>query len=353
MTQNHFKILGFYQLIFMILLLLGAHAFAASETGGADTGGGNTINGIIIENYQQATEELDGWNGAQKIIQDIKQDIPKFGRALEERARELRWYILPTRLDQLPASITHIGARSEQMAVHIRGEIYIDAELWNAPDMTSAKKTAFILHEIILAQYFYIKNDSTLKYKKIQEALSMSDMRVISDLVTSYKSGQMNELQSELHARNYGYYLSTNVAQRYIALTLENLAYSQSICEKENSPRLSQVAQPLEILNLVYFNDPVPYGSDRSSEILSNQKLFQKQDELITPLFLLWSDIISGIYPDHYKMAPTRYSLSGPRLFEQVFSNQNSSEWDQLEGEKACRKLRIFNLRTLQINLTI
>ena len=325
-----------------------------AHAGGADTGGGNTVNGIIIENFQMATYELEGWNLVEEKIELIKNDIPLFGAELEKRSDELRWYILPTKFEELPSSITQIGVSTDQMAIHKNGEVYLDGDRWNDPQMSADKKAALILHEIVLKEYFKIKNDNSHKYPGLQRRLSMSDMRRISKLVVSYQSNDMVELQKELSLRNYGYYVSRNIAEKYLNFVDATIRQTAAIyCEGERTPLISGLSVALSKLNIVFFNSPVPYGGrakvDEKTPI-GTQRLFQKQDNLMTPLFLIWASLVENYFSKNFLMLPTKYNLHGESFFDQAYPGKSGTQWDLDEGRATCERLESFHIDNFEFN---
>lgn len=318
-----------------------------SITGGSEgTGGGNTINGRPIEHYQKDTSELDVASDVEAKLQLISNDIPRFGRALEDRVAETKWYILPARLVELPLTITKIGIKTDQTAIQVSKEVYIDEKKWNL--MGRSEKTELVLHELVLAQYLWLKKKPSTIFTAITQALSMSDMRRISKLVSGYATTDAVLLGDELMKRNFGYYLTRPERADRIARVGGELKAFLSMCGNPN-PQLSLLTILLQDFYMEY-RARYAYANSFSAlpESASAQQQFEKMWKLQSMFAPSWS-ALADIYPEQLISAKVAVDGDNNDLFEIIFPGVKNSSADAKMGKTACEKLRTFDYNKLLI----
>jgi len=122
-----------------------------SEDGGADVGGGNAIQGKMIEEYQvDVTEILEYQEAILPIIKTLQAQFPDLAADFLHIARARKWYIVPADLKSLDALKIGIPLeiQTEQVALHTPEKIFIDRRRWEV--MSSSSKSYLILHEIVM-----------------------------------------------------------------------------------------------------------------------------------------------------------------------------------------------------------
>ena len=122
-----------------------------SEAGGADVGGGNAIQGKMIEEYQvDVAEILEYQETMLPIIKTLQIEFPDLAADFLHIARARKWYIVPVDLKSLDALKIGIPLeiQTEQVALHTPEKIFIDRRRWEG--MSSSSKSYLILHEIVM-----------------------------------------------------------------------------------------------------------------------------------------------------------------------------------------------------------
>lgn len=122
-----------------------------SEAGGADVGGGNSIQGKMIEEYQvDVTEILEYQEAILPIMKILQGQFPDLAADFLHIAHARKWYIVPADLKSLDALKIGIPLeiQTEQVALHTPEKIFIDRRRWEV--MSSTSKAYLLLHEIVM-----------------------------------------------------------------------------------------------------------------------------------------------------------------------------------------------------------
>ena len=121
------------------------------EVGGADVGGGNAIQGKMIEEYQISVSEVFEYQETIfPIIRVLQSYFPSLAGDFLHIIEARKWYVVPVdlkTLDPLKIGIP-FEFKTEQAALHTPEKIFIDKRIWD--QMSSASKSYLLLHEIIM-----------------------------------------------------------------------------------------------------------------------------------------------------------------------------------------------------------
>jgi hypothetical protein len=129
----------------LLLLLLTVNAVA--ESGDKVGGGGNTINGHLIEEYAIDAHSIASYKkNIVPIIQLAGKRIEGIDSKLQSIFDKKTWYMLPVHLKELPRSVTGLPAASDQTVVQTADSVWIDATEFQA--MSEYSQTLMLLHEM-------------------------------------------------------------------------------------------------------------------------------------------------------------------------------------------------------------
>lgn len=121
------------------------------EAGGADVGGGNSIHGKMIEEYQVSiAETIEYQESIFPIMKVLQSKFPELAADFLHIAEARQWYIVPVdlkTLDPLKIGIP-FGFKTEQAALHTPEKIFIDRRIWEK--MSAVSRQVLILHEIVM-----------------------------------------------------------------------------------------------------------------------------------------------------------------------------------------------------------
>jgi hypothetical protein len=130
------------------------------EAGGADVGGGNTIQGKLIEEYQISIHELlEYQEGVFPIMKVLQSVFPELAADFLHIVEARKWYVVPVdlkTLDPLKIGIPY-EFKTEQAALHTPEKIFIDRRIWE--QMTESSRKYLILHEIIMGIIWIDKHE--------------------------------------------------------------------------------------------------------------------------------------------------------------------------------------------------
>lgn len=130
------------------------------EAGGADVGGGNSIRGKMIEEYQVSLiETLEYQESIVPIMKVLQSKFAELAADFFHIAEARQWYIVPVdlkTLDPLKIGIP-FGFKTEQAALHTPEKIFIDRRIWE--QMSAVSRRFLILHEIIMGVKWIDKHE--------------------------------------------------------------------------------------------------------------------------------------------------------------------------------------------------
>lgn len=121
------------------------------SVGGADVGGGNAIQGRMIEEYViRLPDILEYQESIFPIINLLKIHFPDLAADFLHIVESRKWYSVPVDLKTLDALKIGIpfGFATEQAALHMPEKIFIDKRIWDT--MTSSSRSYLLLHEIVM-----------------------------------------------------------------------------------------------------------------------------------------------------------------------------------------------------------
>lgn len=161
-----------------LLIAMPIFAFA----GGAGPGGGNSLNGKLIEKYKRPRAELpyfsEFFNALDKIdpnlsreCRDTKVQWQSFHQTLEvefQYSPVLTWYFIPEHLRPLPENVTGIPADSDQDArQNNNGEVWVDSLMYT-PDTPKEKYVDLYVHEFVMRHYIANNNRYNFSIDQIE-----------------------------------------------------------------------------------------------------------------------------------------------------------------------------------------
>ncbi|MGE3608149.1 MAG: hypothetical protein AB7I27_01080 [Bacteriovoracaceae bacterium] len=253
------------KLLQTIILTLGliqtqAYAFEGNSSGG----GGNSLNGIIVEDYIVSNNsEIEGYTEFIKTVSKIKKKAPIFAYLLEETFKNLTFYLVPTELNNLSDQQTKIPFDNEQTAIQIDGEVFINSNLFSKRPLETKGK--LLLHEVIERTFFqtlsedetigdYIKNIRKITQILLTKASTLEEKDLLEELRNLYgvkaKALAKNikfSMKSVLETRSdTKKYIDSNLAfiDKNVALTskfCESINTDLKLAKRENQDALSKM----------------------------------------------------------------------------------------------------------------
>lgn len=119
-------------------------------------GGGNTLNGKLIENYVFDITTTPAYKMVVAPLLARFESRFKQGeyvqfllKSLQLSSAEIAWYMVPTELKELTTNFTGLPFPSEQLAVQTdAGEVWVDKNMFAKNDLN--EQALLIMHEIVL-----------------------------------------------------------------------------------------------------------------------------------------------------------------------------------------------------------
>lgn len=314
--------------------------------GGGDAGGSNTIKNEPISQLQKKTSQIKEYRElVEPLIKSIESDIPAFAEVLKARAEDLRWYIIPIENKELPVEATGIPVPTDQNAIQIRDEVFVDESRWAQQSTLERRNT--IIQEILESQFFKIRSNINYVHSEFRDKISMADVRKITELVQEYNPRRSNELQTALFEYNFGYYLTrVQTEKRNSELRGYIAQLRREECQR-STPMLSSLGKYLysikaETAGCLFFAGacPIPqkYGEKLSVESRSG--------------LVAWARL-SVAFPKELSDLARETSSSGNievdsiKAFDLVYPRLRGTTRDREMGAQVCQKLMLINLQDL------
>lgn len=304
--------------------------------GGGDAGGGNTFQNVTVEQLRKNTSELEEYEKfVVPVIRQIESDLPEFAKALKQRAENLSWYILPIQFENLPFELTELISLTDQSAVQNKNEVFVDSDKWLSKN--PKQRANLILHEILEAQYFLLRKDSQLELKNPKDQVSLSDFRVISDLLQRYEPTKADELQKLLFDRNFGFYVSKSIVNEWNQALQSNVMFlKDQVCSesKIQEVKLSTLL-PVLIFFKVELSTCTVYPFACSNLSKENQ---MRMTQFMSGL-PAWVHL-SQVYPKHVLLEITENSVKEnfEDLFDRLYPGIRNQPEDLQLGKDVCSK---------------
>lgn len=119
--------------------------------GGVDLGGGNVIDGKMIEDYRVLISEEAAYQEFVLPIQKtLKDKFPELAADFLHITEARKWYIVPVDLETLDSLKIGIPfeIKTQQAALHTPEVIYIDKRVWD--NLSASQKGMLLTHEIVM-----------------------------------------------------------------------------------------------------------------------------------------------------------------------------------------------------------
>lgn len=129
----------------------GSGGGTTGSAGGGDLGGGNTLEGKLIEDYRVMISEDSAYREYIKpIVLLLKDQFPELAADFLHITEARRWYIVPADLNSLDSLKIGIPfeMKTQQVALHTPEVIYIDKRIWDTLELY--QKGLLITHEIVM-----------------------------------------------------------------------------------------------------------------------------------------------------------------------------------------------------------
>lgn len=182
-------------------------------SGGDASGGGNTYQHKMIERYiELSPEKIRGYKNYQQKLEKIRAMFPVLAESMEERMKEMDWYVIPAKLSQLPFAKTGLSFKSGQPAYQTKTEIFVSDAM--IKKMSEDEVGELFIHEALMA----------LQEKKAAEQVRPVVARLL-------KGASPVEVQSALLKHKFGLYLTPEqvqyVMQNEVNESLQGSVYSE------------------------------------------------------------------------------------------------------------------------------
>ena len=143
-------------------------AVFADDEGGVAGGGGNTLNGELIETYGgHSAHELPGYDAA---VKKLKALVPLFAKTQAAELEAKTIYLIPKGFDQLPKILTLLNFTTELPCYQTRQEMFCDEK--RLKSMKSKQQKNLFVHELVMnAMLGENKDHATISDVRIAVAL--------------------------------------------------------------------------------------------------------------------------------------------------------------------------------------
>lgn len=200
----------------LLISLITMSVPALAEKGGDGSGGGNTLNHKLVEKYvHKNPSDIPGYKELQARIEQIRKTFPSLALMIENRLKEVDWYVIPKKITELPAEKTGLFFATNQAAYQTRTEIFLSEPA--IKKMLPKELGDLFVHEGIMA----------LQEKKSADLVRPVVSHLLSDKIDSK---QQKFIQDFLAKNEFGPYYSADqfediLQKQYMWLTFKNMVY--------------------------------------------------------------------------------------------------------------------------------
>lgn len=174
-----------------MLLQLTTFSTAFAKSGGAIAGGGgNTLNGIVIEEYQTENpfKELPNLLTAKKqTLSKIENIAPDFAKDLQNEFENRTWYVLPVKFNELSSERTGLNFKTDQPAYQNEEEVFIS--LPQIETMADNAQLSLFQHEIIMMG---LKNKDEAGHTAVRKVMALMKKQNLSEVEFVNKIGDLD-----------------------------------------------------------------------------------------------------------------------------------------------------------------
>lgn len=144
----------------IITTLLFFLALPSHADDGGETGGGNSVNGQMIEQYlvvdpYKSLPEFK--SSVDALIVYLEKRLPMFAELTRKTVVNWNWYVIPRKIRLLPEHVTGLRFESNQCAYQNKAEIFIDGDCLRSLTLPDAKGTLY-RHELWMATFRAVKD---------------------------------------------------------------------------------------------------------------------------------------------------------------------------------------------------
>jgi hypothetical protein len=192
-----------------------------ASMGNSSGGGGNTLDGLMIEEYATSTpfNVLPDLQAAEEtLLAKIENLAPDFSSRLKENVNARTWYVIPKTFNELSADRTGLHFETEQPAYQNEEEIFVSLPLLQK--MTSKNRTALFQHEIIMTG---ISNKDERGHASVRKIMHLMEKPGVTEL----------EFCNNLSKYGFGNYMTKTEKENILSL---KKAYQQALeatCSKK------------------------------------------------------------------------------------------------------------------------
>jgi len=164
-------------------LSVSAPSKALAETGGTDGGGGHRVEDQFFDNWLRGKlmdpmKHRAYLNTVAPLIERIKDQVPKFGRELEEVLTQKDWYTAKQKKPHLSAKRAGIVFDAKEAAFQTEQEVYLDGNWFN--NAKPEDQATAILHEAIQGVRIKRGKDDRGEYVVPAESVWRMTVRLMS-----------------------------------------------------------------------------------------------------------------------------------------------------------------------------
>jgi hypothetical protein len=219
------------------LLTFNTSAFA--KGGSMDGGGGNTLNGQLIEEYTTATPYSvipDLKASEDQLLSQLAILAPDFGKELKKNLSNRTWYAIPKTFSELSDERTGLHFESEQPAYQNGEEIFVSIPKLN--EMKPENRIALFRHEIIMTG---IANKNEKGHEAVRKVMHLLARPEITGV----------ELCNELSRLGFGNFMTKDEQDNLSILSKDYQKEVANICNmktdlKESHNKISDIESQLK-----------------------------------------------------------------------------------------------------------
>lgn len=247
----------------ILVSMFQTRAFALGVDGKAGSGGGNTLNGELIETYGgHTTAELPGYAEALAVVKNL---VPLFALYQDHEIQAKNIYLIPDgNFNQLPMAITTLDFNTDVPCYQTAQELFCDQVELNTMNPSQLKN--LFIHELVLSYMLDDSHEATIADVRYVVGLMIRAQPDDKKIADAMESRNLGNFDSGTDVRNFEKNYRTKIeldSLNHYCTSNSDGYYVQNKYDSEDSNSIAKRNRIFDFTNLVnswYDEDTAKYS---------------------------------------------------------------------------------------------
>jgi hypothetical protein len=193
--------------------------------GGMNSGGGNSIQGRVIESYRINYKNLKGYSFTNSVLERLNAYLPDFANALKKSSDKKVWLLVPAEFSTIPKEISGIPAHTEQTALNRPFIVWISKP--NLKAKSNEEAGILVLHEMVMN---YLRGQSIKQTEELITKTQVITSRLLD--MEKYQDTELAKIVNDLSYSKYNAVSTKNALAERDRILGKFLKERESLCKQ-------------------------------------------------------------------------------------------------------------------------